>query len=71
MNTNSMKNKSPGKNNPGGESMEQSEIQIGSAVYDVQRVFAGNRPAEELLLDRLLRGEPPDSTFDERAQNAV
>ena len=71
MHTDSMKNKSPGKNNPGGECMEQSEIHIGSAVYNIQRVFSGERPVSELLIDRLIRNELPDSSFDERAENAV
>ena len=51
--------------------MEQSEIQIGAAVYAVQRVFAGERPAGEVLIDRLIRNELPDSSFDERARNAL
>ena len=51
--------------------MEQSEIHIGSAVYNIQRVFSGERPVSELLIDRLIRNELPDSSFDERARNAV
>ena len=71
MHSDGMKTPHPGKNNPGGECMEQSEIQIGAAVYAVQRVFAGERPAGEVLIDRLIRNELPDSSFDERARNAL
>ena len=35
--------------------MEQQEITLGQATYQVSRVYAGTRPASELVAERLAK----------------
>lgn len=54
----------PGQTNPGGERMEHQEITLGQVTYDISRVYAGSRPAAELVLDRLTQNLPAGHPVD-------
>lgn len=46
--------------------MEYQEIALGEVTYEVRRVYSGDRPAAELLLDRLTQqNNKPNPSFDE------
>ena len=45
--------------------MEYPEIALGEVVYEVRRFYSGNRPAAELLLDRLVQNVQEKPSFDE------
>ena len=65
MGNNGMNPKSPGQTTPGGEYMEQQEITLGQATYQVSRVYAGTRPASELVAERLVKRLAENPPFDE------
>ena len=59
-------NSAPGvQNTCGGECMEQQEITLGQATYEVSRVYAGTRPASELVAERLVKRLAENPPFDE------
>ena len=45
--------------------MEQQEITLGQATYQVSRVYAGTRPASELVAERLVKRLAENPPFDE------
>ena len=45
--------------------MNYQEIALGEVIYEIRRVYSGERPAAELLLDRLAQKSMPDPSFDE------
>lgn len=45
--------------------MEQQEITLGQATYQVSRVYAGTRPASELVAERLVKRLEENPPFDE------
>ena len=45
--------------------MEQQEITLGQATYQVSRVYAGTRPASELVAERLAKQISENPPFDE------
>ena len=45
--------------------MEFQEIALGEVTYEVRRVYSGECPAAELLLDRLTQNNKPNPSFDE------
>ena len=53
MGNNGMNPKAPGQTNPGGECMDYQEITLGQVTYEIRRVYAGERSAADLVLDRL------------------
>lgn len=54
----------PGQTTPGGDRMEHQEITLGQVTYDISRVYAGSRPAAELVLDRLTQNLPAGHSVD-------
>ena len=50
--------------------MNYHECSIGPIIYEVHCIYNGNRTAEELVLERMLR-EQPNSAFDEGRIDAV
>ena len=65
MGNNGMNLKRPGQTMPGGECMEQQEIALGQATYQVSRVYVGTRPASELVAERLAKQISENPPFDE------
>ena len=65
MGNNGMNHKRPGQTIPGGECMEQQEITLGQVTYQVSRVYAGTRPASELVAERLVNRLAENPPFDE------
>ena len=65
MGNNGMNLKRPGQTTPGGECMEQQEITLGPVTYQVSRVYAGTRPASELVAERLVKRLAENPPFDE------
>ena len=65
MGNNGMNHKRPGQTIPGGECMEQQEITLGQVTYQVSRVYAGTRPASELVAERLAKRLAENPPFDE------
>ena len=62
----------PGKNSLGGEFfMEYQEIAIGEVIYEIQRVYSGDRQAAELLLNQLIQKLKPNPSFDEAHNDVV
>ena len=53
------------QNTRGGDCMEQQEITLGQATYQVSRVYAGTRPASELVAERLAKQISENPPFDE------
>ena len=45
--------------------MEPQEITLGQVTYQVSRVYAGTRPASELVAERLARRLAENPPFDE------
>ncbi len=71
MGNNGMNHKRPGQTMSGGECMEQQEITLGQVTYQISRVYAGTRPASELVAERLAGRLTEDPPFDERHADAV
>ena len=46
--------------------MEQQEITLGQATYQVSRVYAGTRPASELVAERLAKQISENPPFESR-----
>ena len=51
--------------------MEQQEITLGPVTYQVSRVYAGTRPASELVAERLVKRLAENPPFDEGHTEAV
>ena len=51
--------------------MENRQICIGNARYRVERIFSGEKSAEELLLDLLLRSAMEGSSFDGEKDRSI
>ena len=51
--------------------MEQQEITLGQATYQVSRVYTGTRPASELVAERLVKRLSENPPFDEGHTEAV
>lgn len=60
-----------GKTMTGGESMEIQEITLGTVTYEVRRVYAGERTAAELVLDRMTQDNQENPSFDEPRTQGV
>lgn len=45
--------------------MGHQEIALGEVTYEIYRVYSGDRPATELLLDRLTQKNKLNPSFDE------
>lgn len=50
--------------------MDIHEIELGSVTYEIQRAYKGDRPAAELILDRLTK-EQATSSFDKKTDPVV
>lgn len=65
-------NSPPGvQNTCGGECMEQQEITLGQAIYQVSRVYTGTSPASELVAERLVKRLAENPPFDEGRTKVV
>ena len=53
------------KINPEANFLNYQEIALGEVTYEVRRVYSGERPAAELLLERLAQKSMPVPSFDE------
>ena len=51
--------------------MEHAEITLGEATYQISRVYAGSRPAAELVAERLARRLAEEPAFDEADARGV
>ena len=51
--------------------MEPQEIALGQATYQVSRVYAGTRPASELVAERLVKRLAENPPFDEGRTKVV
>ncbi len=71
MGNNGMNPKATGQTNPGGDNMEIREITLGQVIYEVHRVYTGNRPATELLAEQLVKRLKEKPPFDEKGCDAV
>ena len=65
MGNNGMNSSATGQTIPGGEMMEVQEIKLGQVTYEIRRVYNGDRPFSELVLDRMTQGTQPVPPFDE------
>ena len=71
MENNGMNSNSMGQTIHGGEMMELQEIKLGQVTYVIQRVYGGDRPASEFVLDKLTQSTQPVSPFDEGGPHEV
>lgn len=55
----------------GGASMDQKQITLGAATYEIHRVFLGSHPAAELIADRLMQNLPAAQSVDAPPAEAV
>lgn len=44
--------------------MDHSEVTMGSATYEVSRIFTGSRTPADLLAERIVRDIEADPSFD-------
>lgn len=51
--------------------MEQQEIQLGLVTYDIQRVYQGDQPIQELVMAHMERGYLAHPTFDGDTKDTV
>ena len=51
--------------------MEQQEITLGQATYQVDRAYAGTRPVSELVTERLVKRPVKNPPFNERHTKVV
>ena len=63
--SNGMDSQPLGQTTSGGEYMEPQEITLGQVTYQVSRVYVGDRPASELVADRLVKRLSENPPFDE------
>ena len=61
----------PGQNSFGGEYMNHQEITLGQVTYEICRVFIGNDPAAELVLEQLVQKKNTNPSFDERCSDTL
>lgn len=66
-----MKSLPPAQTTAGGVSMEQQEIQLGLVTYDIQRVYQGDQPIQELVMAHMERGYLAHPTFDGDTKDTV
>lgn len=71
MGNNGMNPKASGQTNPGGECMDYQEITLGQVTYEIRRVYSGDRPVSELVLDRMTQNVKPVPPFDEGDSHEV
>ena len=60
-----MKQETPEQNISGGECMDFSEVTMGSATYEVTRVFSGVRTPSDLLVDKIIHDLEENPSFDD------
>lgn len=51
--------------------MEQSELILGEATYQISRIYTGSRPAAELVAEQLVKRLSENPPFDEKHTKAV
>ena len=51
--------------------MEQKQIVLGQATYEISRVYTGQRPLPELMAEHLVRRGIENHPFDEGRTEAV
>ncbi len=51
--------------------MEQQEIQLGLVTYEIQRVYQGDQPIQELVMARLEHTNLAHPTFDGDTKDTV
>ena len=51
--------------------MNHQEITLGQVTYEVCRVFIGNNPPAELVLEQLVQKKNTNPSFDERCSDTV
>ena len=66
-----MKTAPVGQTTIGGECMEIQEITLGAVTYEVRRVYAGERTAAELVLDRMTQSQQETASFDQSHTQGV
>lgn len=66
-----MKPLPPAQTTAGGERVEQQEIQLGLVTYEIQRVYQGNQPIQELVMARLEREYLAHPAFDGDTKDTV
>ncbi len=55
----------------GGGSMEQQEIQLGLVTYEIQRVYQGDQPIQELVMAQMEHAHLAHSAFDGDTKDTV
>ncbi len=66
-----MKPLSPAQTTAGGGSVEQQEVQLGPVTYEIQRVYQGDRPIQELVMARLEHANLAFPAFDGDTKDTV
>ncbi len=66
-----MKPLPPAQTTAGGVSMEQQEIQLGLVTYEIQRVYQGDQPIQELVMARLEHANLAHPSFDGDTKDTV
>lgn len=51
--------------------MEQQEITMGQATYQVRRVYQGSRPISELVVERMTQNIPSRQSVDEHPNKGL
>ncbi len=55
----------------GGVSMEQQEVQLGLVTYEIQRVYQGDRPIQELVMAQMEHAHLAHPAFDGDTKDTV
>ncbi len=66
-----MKPRSPAQTTAGGGSMEQQKIQLGLVTYEIQRVYQGDQPIQELVMAQMERKYLAHPAFDGDTKDTV
>lgn len=61
----------PAQTVPGGAYMDQEQITLGTATYEIHRIFFGSCPASELIAARLMQDLPDAQSIDDIPAEAV
>ena len=59
------------QNTVGGVLMNQTEITIGLATYEIHRNYSGNKTVADLVKESLMMEKQPKTTFDTKAHDHV
>ena len=51
--------------------MKQTEITLGAVTYEIRRNFTGTCSATELILEKLVKVQRPNPSFDEEPPKVV